>query len=459
MNKIVSAILLLNSFVSVVAMDVASDPFEKANNLYDQSKWEEAAQEYASVFGGTDMPSKLSEDAIKREADGFGTTSEQLIRGHVNYGDVLLACSGFESGKPAKLDKLLQGLAHREYRIYDGQFGRKPLANEWDGSDPSGKTIVVRSERDKGAFGDTLLGSFLLRWLESCGACVIFVSQKPLKTLYSTPGTLQNAYVNHVTVRGDEIPDHDSSTYLWSLFGPYVKANGELSFPVKGSWLSGKDELPAHVQEKLREHAGKLLIGLWWRSSGTATKAADYRSLDRDPGANRMLKALRGIPGVTLICLEGMGHRPVSQEEYTELERNGDLGNLDLNDITTDDPSEIVTFDPKKFDRENGAFVDTTSLMQYIKKNNGLLMGNDTGLLNLAAAVEGTEDDRPSTFAILNNQADMRWGTREKRRKWKISGDVEIFQCRKQGEWEEPLEEVREEVKKRAEELARKTIS
>ena len=201
------------------------------------------------------------------------------------------------------------------------------------------------------------------------------------------------------------------------------------------------------------------MIGFWYRSSGTAAKAADYRKLDRDPGANRMFEALRGIPGVELFCLEGMGHRPVSQTEYKHLENNHALESLDPIDVTTDVPLEIVTFDQKEFDRENGAFVDTTSVMQYIKKNHGLLIGGDTGLLNLAAAVERTGDGKPSTFAILNEQADMRWGTKKERRKWELADDVAVFQCRKQGEWQEPLELIRAEVQARAKELARKSLS
>ena len=456
MNKIVSIVLLLNSFACVVAMDLSdttSDPFEKANGLYDQSEWKKAAGEYASVFKDTGVSRELSKDAIQKEADSLGVTREQLIRGHVNYGDVLLALSEFE---PVKF---LQALPHRQYRQYDGQFGRKPLANEWDGSDPSGKTIVVYSERAGEAFGDTFFASFLLRWLKDCGANVIFAPQKLLTRLYSTPGTVQSTYVDKVVVRGGELPAHDSSTYLWSIFEPYVKARGEHAFPVGGSWLSGKDELSIEVQKKLREHAGKLLIGLWWRSAGVAAKAADYRSLDRDPGADRMFKALRGIPGVTLISLEGMGHRPVSQKEYDHLNANDALGNLDPIDITTDNPSEIVTFDSEKFDKENGAFVDTTSVMQYIKQNKGLLIGGDTGLLNLAAAIGRTDGGKPSTFAILNEQADMRWGAQKGRRKCAFSNDIEIFQCREQGKWKEPLEQIHEEVKKRAEELARKNLS
>ncbi len=138
------------------------------------------------------------------------------------------------------------------------------------------------------------------------------------------------------------------------------------------------------------------------------------------------------------------------------MEDEDELGNLDPLDITEDDPSEVVTFDPKIFDRENGAFVDTVGLMQHIKNQHGMLIGCDTGLLNLAAAVKESRSDKPSTFAILNQQADFRWGTEKGRRRWHIANGVEAFQCSKQGNWEEPLGQVRKEVEERAKELATK---
>ncbi len=68
------------------------------------------------------------------------------------------------------------------------------------------------------------------------------------------------------------------------------------------------------------------MVGFWYRSSGLTSKAADYRSLDRDPGANRMFNALRNIPGVALVCLEGMGHQPISQKNIKDWKMKTSLG-------------------------------------------------------------------------------------------------------------------------------------
>ncbi|HEB41632.1 MAG TPA: hypothetical protein ENI08_01260 [Candidatus Dependentiae bacterium] len=446
--KKVSIVLLLSSFIQVGA----EDPFKKANALYDQSEWVKAEKEYDSIFKDIPMPEELNKEIIEKVAASHDMTSEELIRGHVNCGDVKMALM---FGDAKQHSKILEWARHSQYRIFGGQFGRKPLENEWNGSDLKGKTIVVYSERDKGAFGDTFFATPLLRWLKECGATVVFVPQKLLRKLYSTG--IQKTYVDQVLVRGEELPVHDFSTYLWSLFKGFYKEHGESSFPVERGWLSGRKELSPWIQKKLKPHVGKLLIGFWYRSSGPTSKGADYRVLDRDPGANRMVNTLR-MPGVTLVCLEGLGHRPVKHDEFEDRKQKGTLGNLDLVDVTEDDSSEVVTFDPTKFDRENGAFVDTISVMEYVRKKGGLLVGCDTGLLNMAAAVVGPDSDRSSVLVVLNEKADMRWGTKKGKRRWLYSDNVEVFQGSEQGKWKEPLQQVREEVEARVKELAAATI-
>ena len=120
---------------------------------------------------------------------------------------------------------------------------------------------------------------------------------------------------------------------------------------------------------------------------------------------------------------------------------------------------------PKDFDRKNGAFVDTAAVMSYIKKQNGLLIGNDTGLLNLAAGIKKPKTyKKASVFAVLNEKADFRWGSDKtiqnngsiKPKKWYITDDVKIYQAPKQGKWEVPLEQIREKVEERAQKYQEK---
>ena len=188
----------------------AHDPFEKANAFYDNSEWENAYQAYTNVFRAID----------NEEIDKNEIANDALIRGHVNYADVLWAFGVNEwqdRNHETARKKWLQACDHWAYRLEAGQFGRKPLDDEWEGSDPSGKTIVVLSERDNGAFGDTFIMSFLMRYFKNKEANIVFVSQKPLRKLYEADSTLQADYVNRVVVRGDKLPKHEAKIYLWSL--------------------------------------------------------------------------------------------------------------------------------------------------------------------------------------------------------------------------------------------------
>lgn len=437
------------ALLGVFIFTQAKDPFEKANAFYGNSEWENANEAYTNVFRAI-YNGKIDKNEISKDA---------LICGHVNYADVLwaLGVDEWQDGNHETAHKKwLQACDHWTYRLEARQFGRKPLDDEWEGSDPSGKTIVVLSERDNGAFGDTFIMSFLMRYLKKEGTNIVFVPQKPIRKLYEADNTLQSGYVDRVAVRGDKLPKHDAKIYLWSLLKNYISDN-KRPFPIS-PWLSGPG-LTDEITKLMQQHTGKLLVGFWYRGSGNTSQAADYRSLDRDPGADRMFTALRNIPGVSIICLEGLGHRPVNEKEYALLELEKKLGNLDTIDKTSHDTSSVVIL-PNSFDKKRGAFVDTLSLMQHIKGKGGVLVGCDTGLLMMAA---GTKNERkgeePSVFAVLNEKADFRWGNNKKQtqkdgsveaRPWYLSSDVEIFQAPKQGQWEVPLGQVRKKVQERA---------
>ena len=427
-----------------------SDPFASANKHYSNSEWDLAYQEYSDIFKKIDSES-LDKTTISKEA---------FIKGNVNYADVLrsLGVTDWAKGhhEQAKA-KWLTACKHYSYRLEDGRFGRKPLGDEeWDGSDPKGKTIVVLSERDGGAFGDTFYASFLLRHLKNRGANVVFVPQIPLKKLYETEGTLQAGYVDKVCLRGEKLPQHDGKIYLWSLFEDYIKKNKQ-PFPVK-PWMSGPS-LTNELKQLLKPYAGTFLVGFWYRGSGDASQAADNRSLDRDFGAHLLLTALKDIPNTTLICLEGRGHGPINKTAYKQLKKENKLNPFDRIDKTTHDTSNVV-IPPKSFDSTRGAFVDTAAVMSYIKKQNGLLVGIDTGLLNLAAAIEKPKrfNGTPQVIGILNNKADMRWGSKVEKQNngavkpgiWTHSSDVMVLQAPEQYKLKPVITQLRTIVEERA---------
>jgi len=426
------------------------DPFTFANELYGASNWTEAYIKYNAIHNDINT-GKLKSNEIDLTA---------LVRGHVNFGDVTFAkaASEYSNGNKDEAKKLmLQACSHWSFRLQGGQFGRKPLNNEWDGSDLTGKTLVVYSERDGGAFGDTFYMTDLLRYVKEKGAQVIFVPQKPLANLYDKtklPNALQTQYIDQVALRGTELPKHDKATYLWSILEHYVNDKKiEKPFPMKPC-LSGTQFSHQPLLQKIEELTQKygqepFLVGMWWRSAGPAAMAADWRTLDRDPGAHRMLSTVEGLP-VLVINLEGMGRKPLSEEELKNRRANGTQGHSDEVDVTTYPTDNVFSFG-SDFDKDI-AFGDTLGVMGMIKKRRGVLIGCDTGLCNAAAMVEKDEEEYPeeSVLAILNKKADHRWSdSLISPRKWHHSDDVLVFQAQKQGKWDDALLQARQVIMNR----------
>ena len=145
------------------------------------------------------------------------------------------------------------------------------------------------------------------------------------------------------------------------------------------------------------------------------------------------------------INLEGLGHRPISETEFEKLK---DSENLDSLDITSHDTSHVINF-PKHFDKAI-AFADTLGIMEYIKSQNGILIGCDTGLCNAAAGVkENPENPYQSVLIVLNAKADMRWGIdKTSPRDWHHA-KVRVYQAQEQHDWKTPLQQMREDIKER----------
>lgn len=208
MKNYIPYVLLIG--LNTIAME-KQDPFAVANELYDSSHWKQAYVEYDKVHSN-----------IKK--DDCDLTS--YVRGSVNFADVTFAYAATELGKGNKeqaKNLMLKACAHWSWRLVARQFGRTPLDNEWDGSDIKDKTLLVYSERDGGAFGDTFYMTPMLRYVKEKGARVVFVPQKPLAQLYQAVGTKQAKYVDQVVVRGSDLPEHDKAIYLWSILKYYLE--------------------------------------------------------------------------------------------------------------------------------------------------------------------------------------------------------------------------------------------
>src|SRR5581483_5145651 len=206
------------------------DPFSAAHEQYNLSNWDKACTLYLTTFA------KIDDGTIKKE----NIDPMALVKGYVNCGDVLYAqgAGAYNRGEKEIAKQLMLSACDLwSHRLGGRQFGRAPLNNEWDGSDLTGKTLVVYSERDGGAFGDTFYMTGLLRYVKEKGARVIFVPQKPLAKLYDKnhlPNALQTHYVDQVVLRSEELPQHDVAIYLWSILKYYLHDTAmEKAFPMK----------------------------------------------------------------------------------------------------------------------------------------------------------------------------------------------------------------------------------
>jgi hypothetical protein len=162
-----------------------------------------------------------------------------------------------------------------------------------------------------------------------------------------------------------------------------------------------------------------------------------------------MLQTVNGLP-VIVVNLEGLGKRPVNEEEFALLEKEGKLENLGVVDKTTLDTSHVINFPVDRFDK-NVAFGDTFAIIEWIKRKKGLLVGCDTAMACASAMIKKDSDVKDSSvFIVLNKQADFRWGAdTTSPRDWHHSKDVRVFQAENQGEWNIPLAQIRQEIEKR----------
>lgn len=351
----------------------------------------------------------------------------------------------------AALGKWKEAAKHWRWRVSAGKFGRVPLEKSWDYSDPKGKKIVVYSERDSGAFGDSFIMLKLLKMLKSDGAHITFVPQKPLQKVCE----LQTESIDQVVLRGQDIPKHDAATYLWSILNYAYQDQNYYKLSDNNHWLQAPSLRP-ELQEHLEKYKNKLLVGFWYRGSGATTLAADNRSLSRDPGANVIIKKLGLLDNVALVCLEGMGHYPIKKTKYlAQIDNNEQLDDLDLIDDTVDDSNLVLM--PSDFDKTSGAFVDTCSVMQYIKQQSGYLVGCDTSLLMAAAGIKTEKESggKYQTLALTNEKRDFRWGlaqekvpeyTARKPKEWSLASDVLVFQNLEQNDWKDSVKQVKDYI-------------
>ncbi|MFV3126453.1 tetratricopeptide repeat protein [Niveispirillum sp. KHB5.9] len=254
-----------------------------------------------------------------------------------------------------------EGLAEYEWRSRMADFPsprRDFTSPAWDGSDLSGRTLVVHDEQ---GVGDALQFMRYIPVLQARGIDVVLECNSQLvRLLGSMPG------VGRVVSRFQPLPPHDAHVSLLSL--PHILGARIDNVPAQVPYLGTEPDLQARWADRLSAFSG-LKVGLVW--AGNPEFKADRL---RSPGL-KSFRPLLDVPGVSFFGLQkGPGRK--------------DLDNIgSLPDSFTDLGPQI------------GDFADTAAIMT----NLDLVITSCTGPAHLAGGL-----GRP-TWTVLPFSPDWRW--------------------------------------------------
>ncbi|MBD2089388.1 tetratricopeptide repeat protein [Microcoleus sp. FACHB-1515] len=198
----------------------------------------------------------------------------QNASAHNNLGQALLQAGDW-----------LNGFAENEWRwrVENYAWPRPPLPQpRWDGSDLTGKTILLYAEQ---GFGDTIQFIRYAPLVAAKGGRVIVECQPPLVRLLQTVSGIEK-----VIPRGEPLPEFDFQIPLLSL--PHRFGTSIQTAPAEIPYLQ-----PPASSIALPESTG-LKVGIAW--AGSPTNRGDrYRSC----GIDRFLPLLE-IPGIAFYSLQ-----------------------------------------------------------------------------------------------------------------------------------------------------------
>ena len=391
------SIFLLIAICGVSGVYAQQDVFEQANELFYRSEYKKAC----ALF------------------DQLAITAGELPRvAAVNYAETVLALGEYKRG----------------FTLFEKRLrNRAPLHKPWDGSDPRGKTILVRAEHGN---GDTFFFARYIKLLKDLGVRTILLAQRPLKTIMSYA-----PYIDTVINANDPVPAYDYDVYLMSL-PHYCSAHGLEpttinTIPQWGQCISAPEQKIQKWRTRLADdHNYK--VGICWRAS--QNKAGEERFLQRDVPLNMLVQALGSIPGVSLYNLQGGQHKQITRSQYDQLRAQGNLNGLDELDVVEDNGPQLKVYDDFDVD---APFVDTAALMESLD----VVVSVDTSVGCLAGAMNKT------LLLLLPYESDWRWGSeRSNTSRWYRT--ARLFWQRKQGDWVPVVNEVEKWVEHMQEEAS-----
>ena len=324
------------------------------NLLQDQGKWEEAMEQFrkAVALDPARVPAR------------WNLARVLLLLGHMK-----------------------DGWAEFESRLKLPHLGLKRdfPQPQWDGSDPSGKTMLLHAE---GGYGDALQFIRLAPQVTRRGAKLILECQPALVPLLERMTGLDRAIA-----RGQPLPAFDCQIPLQSL--PNVLGITLENLPNQVPYLSAPPDRVQRWKERLAAET-KTRVGLVWSGSQYVDHELRTRTID-------VFAPLAEAPGVKFFSLQ-----------------KGD-------DSRQAPPQGMDWAD---FSAELNDFADTAALVQ----NLDLVVTVDTSVAHLAGALA-----KP-VWVLIPFLCDFRWMLSRTDSPWYPT--MRLFRQTKPGDWETPVAEM-----------------
>ncbi|MBP2316161.1 tetratricopeptide repeat protein [Azospirillum soli] len=303
--------------------------------------------------------------------------------------------------------RLEEGFAEYEWRSRMADFPspRRGFASPaWDGSDLTGRTLLIHDEQ---GVGDTIMLARYAPLLQSRGVRVHLECNRQLvRLLSSMPG------IDGVIGRFEPPPPHDAHVALASV--PHRLGTTLYTIPAETPYLRAEPELVRAWSERLSsEGGGRLRVGLVW--AGNPEFKGDRL---RSPG----LAAFRPLLDVAGIDFYGLQKGPGRRD----LEHAGPL------------PASFTDLGATI-----GDFADTAAIMDQLD----LIVSSCTGPAHLAGAL-----GRP-VWTVLPFAPDWRWLEHGVCTPWYPT--MRLFRQERPGDWTGVLRLVRTALAARARDKAR----
>jgi tetratricopeptide (TPR) repeat protein len=263
---------------------------------------------------------------------------------------------------------------------------------QWDGSDPSGKTILLHAE---GGLGDALQFVRLAPMVAQRGASVVLECQETLAPLFEGMVGVQR-----VVARGKELPEFNFHIPMQGL--PRILGITLKNIPDRVPYLSVPEDRKRKWAERIPASGGKARVGVVW--AGSPNNDMEFRSRSIE-----LFYPMLKIPGFQFFSLQ-----------TGEDSRRPPPEGIDWVDLTA----------------ELRDMADTAALVEKMD----LVISVDTSVAHLAGALA-----RP-VWVLIPSHSDFRWLLERADSPWYPT--MRLFRQDFGGKWEDVAERITGELKK-----------